>query len=112
MLMDEAEAKRRLEHDLNIAATSAPAAAQADARLSGYDIAGWNLPADATGAICMIFPAPDGGWRDDRRCHGHGIGLPSSSLSAAASCGPSLTSTAARLPWSAGSTTCCVMICQ
>ena len=62
MLLDEAEAKRRLERDLNIArdiqqrllpkcVPSAP----------GYDIAGCNLPADQTGGdIYDFFPLADG----------------------------------------------------
>jgi phosphoserine phosphatase len=62
MLLDEAEAKHRLERDLNIAREiQQRLLPKALPHIPGYDIAGWNLAADETGGDIYDFvPLSDG----------------------------------------------------
>lgn len=56
MLLDESEAKRRLERDLNIARDiQQRLLPKRVPNVPGYDIAGWNLPADQTGGDAYDF---------------------------------------------------------
>lgn len=77
VLLDESQAKQRLERDLQMARDIQQRLLPTEMpKVPGYDIAGWNLPADETGGdIFDFFPLPDG------RCGlmiadatGHGIG--------------------------------------
>ncbi len=77
ILLDEYAEKQRLQRDLAVARdiqqSLLPAAAPA---IDGYDIAGWNKPADETGGDCYDFvPLADDSWglmlAD---ATGHGIG--------------------------------------
>ncbi|MBN1491480.1 MAG: SpoIIE family protein phosphatase, partial [Phycisphaerae bacterium] len=77
MLLDEYREKCKLEHDLNVARviqqSLLPAAGP---QVPGYDIAGWNKPADETGGDCFDFwTMPDGGLAFlVADATGHGIG--------------------------------------
>jgi phosphoserine phosphatase len=77
MLMDEAAAKQRLERDLNIARDiqqrSLP---QRQLDLPGFDVAGWNKPADETGGDCYDFHMLEDGRLSVMIADatGHGIG--------------------------------------
>ena len=56
MLLDEAAVKQRLEHDLTIARDiQRRLLPKENPRLEGFDIAGWNQPADQTGGDCYDF---------------------------------------------------------
>jgi phosphoserine phosphatase RsbU/P len=77
MLMDEAAAKQRMERDLNIAREiQQQLLPQENPKLSGFDIAGWNRPAEQTGGDLYDFLPME----DDRLAFmiadatGHGIG--------------------------------------
>ncbi len=77
VLLDQAAAKQRMERDLNIARDiQRRLLPKSDPRLPGFDIAGWNLPADQTGGDCYDFHILPG----DRLgvlvadATGHGIG--------------------------------------
>lgn len=77
LLLEEYAAKRRIERDLNIARDIQQALLPARSpSLAGFDIAGWNKPADATGGDYFDFQV-----LDDSRVvitiadvTGHGIG--------------------------------------
>ncbi|MBI4580625.1 MAG: SpoIIE family protein phosphatase, partial [Planctomycetes bacterium] len=62
ILLDDAEAKRRLERDLNIAREIQQKLLPKQVpRTPGFDVAGWNRPADQTGGdIFDFFALPDG----------------------------------------------------
>lgn len=75
-LLDEAAEKQRLERDLNIARDiQQQLIPQQDPKVPGYDISGWNKPADQTGGDLYDFLV-----RDNRvgfmiaDATGHGIG--------------------------------------
>ena len=77
MLLDEAAEKQKLERDLNIARTiQQNLLPERNPAIQGFDIAGWNRPADQTGGDCYDFFSV----RDDRLAilvadaTGHGIG--------------------------------------
>ncbi len=77
MLLDEAAVKQRLEHDLNIARDiQRQLLPKENPKVKGFDIAGWNQPADQTGGDCYDFREVD----DHRLAFmiadatGHGIG--------------------------------------
>jgi len=77
MLLDEAAEKQKLERDLNIARQiQQNLLPKRNPRLEGFDIAGWNLPADQTGGDCYDFYVLD----DNKLAvliadaTGHGIG--------------------------------------
>lgn len=56
MLLDEAAVKQRLEHDLNIARDiQQKLLPDRSPEIAGFDVAGWNLPADQTGGDCYDF---------------------------------------------------------
>ncbi len=56
ILLDESQAKQRLERDLNIAREiQQRLLPKRLLHIAGYDIAGWNLPADATGGDIYDF---------------------------------------------------------
>ena len=77
MLLEEYHAKCKLEHDLNIACEIQQSLLPAVApQVPGYDIAGWNKPADETGGDCFDFwTMPDGGLAFlVADATGHGIG--------------------------------------
>jgi len=58
MLLDEAAVKQRLEHDLNIARDIQQRLLPAEnPKIKGFDVAGWNQPADQTGGDCYDFRA-------------------------------------------------------
>lgn len=61
--MDELAHKQRLEHDLAVARDiQQRLLPKADPQVPGYDISGWNKPADSTGGDCYDFiPLEDGG---------------------------------------------------
>ncbi|MFH0983481.1 MAG: GAF domain-containing SpoIIE family protein phosphatase [Planctomycetota bacterium] len=62
MLLEEFAVKQRLEHDLAIAREiQSSLLPQHDPCVEGYDIAGWNQPADETGGDCYDYvPLPGG----------------------------------------------------
>lgn len=62
ILLDAAAEKERLEHDLNIARhIQTQMLPKAQPEVAGFDIAGWNQPADQTGGDCYSFlPLPGG----------------------------------------------------
>ena len=62
MLLDERAVKLRLERDLAVARDIQRALLpQRDPDLAGYDVAGWNKPADETGGDCYDYvPLSDG----------------------------------------------------
>ena len=62
ILLDAAARKERLEHDLGIARRiQTQLLPDSDPRVPGFDIAGWNQPADETGGDCYGFlPLHDG----------------------------------------------------
>lgn len=62
MLLDEFAQKQRLEHDLQVAREiQSSLLPESDPPADGYDISGWNRPADETGGDCYDFmPLPDG----------------------------------------------------
>ncbi len=56
MLLDEAAIKERLERDLNIARSiQQQLLPKKNPAITGYDVAGWNRPADSTGGDCYDF---------------------------------------------------------
>ena len=76
-LLDEAAEKQKLERDLNIAREiQQRLLPDAPPRLEGFEVAGWNKPADQTGGDCYDYYA----LADDRLgvmiadATGHGIG--------------------------------------
>jgi sigma-B regulation protein RsbU (phosphoserine phosphatase) len=77
MLLDEYAEKQQLERDLDIARDIQQSLLPASAPgIDGYDLAGWNRPADQTGGDCYDFvPLAGGRWglmlAD---ATGHGIG--------------------------------------
>lgn len=62
MLLDEFAEKQRLVHDLTIAREiQSSLLPKHDPEVEGYDIAGWNQPADETGGDCYDYvPLPEG----------------------------------------------------
>lgn len=59
-LLDEFAEKQKIERDLNIAHTIQQGLLPAKApEVAGYDIAGWNRPAEATGGDFYSFLPPD-----------------------------------------------------
>jgi len=62
MLLDEFAEKQRLVHDLEVAREIQSSLLPTDDPVvTGYDIAGWNRPADETGGDCYDYvPMPDG----------------------------------------------------
>ncbi len=62
VLMDAAAEKDRLEHDLSIARQiQMQLLPETNPEVAGFDVAGWNKPADATGGDCYGFlPLGDG----------------------------------------------------
>jgi phosphoserine phosphatase len=77
MLLDEYAEKQRLAHDLAIAREIQRSLLPTEDRsIAGYDIAGWNRPADETGGDCFDYVTLS----DDRigmlvaDATGHGIG--------------------------------------
>lgn len=77
MLLDEAEEKNRLCRDLSLARDiQQHLLPRSNPRLPGFDVAGWNRPADQTGGDCYDFHPID----EDRLAvmiadaTGHGIG--------------------------------------
>lgn len=77
MLLDEAATKRRLEHDLNVARDiQRRLLPKENPRLDGFDITGWNQPADQTGGDCYDFRQLDNGRLSFMIADamGHGIG--------------------------------------
>lgn len=76
MLLDEAAAKQRLERDLNIARDiQQQLLPKDDPRLQGFDLSGWNKPADQTGGDLFDFLQREG-WVSFMIADatGHGIG--------------------------------------
>jgi phosphoserine phosphatase len=56
MLLDEYAEKQRIQEDLNIArAIQQGLLPKRPPQVSGYDVAGWNRPADETGGDCYDF---------------------------------------------------------
>lgn len=56
LLLDESIERQRLEHDLDVARQiQQHFLPSANPHLAGYDIAGWNRPADHTGGDCYGF---------------------------------------------------------
>ncbi|HSW46177.1 MAG TPA: GAF domain-containing SpoIIE family protein phosphatase [Phycisphaerae bacterium] len=56
MLMDTAAEKERLEHDLSIARQiQMQLLPETNPEVAGFDVAGWNKPADQTGGDCYGF---------------------------------------------------------
>ncbi|MBN1344235.1 MAG: SpoIIE family protein phosphatase [Phycisphaerae bacterium] len=61
MLLDEYAEKRKLEHDLDVARTIQQELIPSEPpRVTGFDIAGWNKPADRTGGDAFDFMRLDG----------------------------------------------------
>ena len=62
MLLDVAAAKQRMERDLNIAREiQQNTLPKAMPKVSGYEVGGWNLPADQTGGDCFdLYELPGG----------------------------------------------------
>ena len=77
MLLDEYAEKQRLQRDLAVARDIQQSLLpKSDPHVAGYDVAGWNKPADETGGDCYDFlELSDGRWglllAD---AAGHGIG--------------------------------------
>ncbi|MCP4594629.1 MAG: SpoIIE family protein phosphatase [bacterium] len=63
MLLDEYAEKQRLQRDLEVAREiQSSLLPKRDPVVTGYDIAGWNRPADETGGDCFDYvPLPGGG---------------------------------------------------
>ena len=78
MLLDEYVQKQRIQADLNTAHRIQQGLMPRQApRVVGYDVAGWNQPADETGGDFFDFqPLSNGGAGGDagRRVTGHGVG--------------------------------------
>lgn len=77
LLLEHYAEKQRMERDLDIARDIQKALLpQEDAQVEGFDIAGWNKPADKTGGDCYDFlPLPDGALAVTiADATGHGIG--------------------------------------
>src|SRR5439155_2452087 len=77
LLLEHYAEKQRIERDLNIARDIQQGLLpKADAKLSGFDIAGWNKPADETGGDCYDYlPLADGSLAITiADATGHGIG--------------------------------------
>lgn len=76
LLLDEAAVKRRLERDLDIAREiQQQMLPKSDPQVHGYDIAGWNKPADQTGGDAYSFlTMPEGLGFTIADATGHGIG--------------------------------------
>lgn len=77
LLLDHYAEKQRIERDLNIARDIQQGLLpDADAKLVGFDIAGWNKPADQTGGDCYDYlPLSDGSLAVTiADATGHGIG--------------------------------------
>jgi len=61
-LLQEQKEKQRMESELNLAREiQMGLLPKENPRISGYDIAGWNRPADQTGGDCYDFLLPDNG---------------------------------------------------
>ncbi|HUW81615.1 MAG TPA: GAF domain-containing SpoIIE family protein phosphatase [Phycisphaerae bacterium] len=76
-LIEQYAEKQRMEHDLSIACSiQQECLPSSDPQISGYDIAGWNRPADETGGDYYDFlPLSDGGLEFAvADATGHGIG--------------------------------------
>lgn len=77
LLLEHYAEKQRIERDLNIARKIQKGLLpQEDAHVEGFDIAGWNKPADETGGDCYDFlMLPDGSLAITiADATGHGIG--------------------------------------
>ena len=77
LLLEHYAEKQRIERDLNIARDIQQGLLpKADAELAGFDIAGWNKPADETGGDCYDYlPLNDGSLAITiADATGHGIG--------------------------------------
>ena len=77
LLLEHYAEKQRIERDLNIARDIQQGLLpKADAQLAGFDIAGWNKPADETGGDCYDYlPLADGSLAVTiADATGHGIG--------------------------------------
>ena len=77
LLLDEHQVKQKLEHDLEIARRIQQELLPSEAPdVSGFEIAGWNRPADQTGGDCYDFyPLADGRLAITiADATGHGIG--------------------------------------
>ena len=62
ILLDTAAEKERLEHDLNVARQiQMEMLPKQKPAVKGFDVAGWNRPADQTGGDCYGFLPLDGG---------------------------------------------------
>jgi len=76
-LIEQYAEKQRMEHDLSIASSiQQECLPSSDPQIDGYDIAGWNKPADETGGDCYDFlPLSDGSLAFAvADATGHGIG--------------------------------------
>jgi len=76
-LLDEFATKQRMEYDLNVARDIQQALLpKSNPQIPGFDVAGWNKPADATGGDCFDFmPLKDGSLAVTiADATGHGIG--------------------------------------
>jgi phosphoserine phosphatase len=77
MLLDQYAEKQKLEHDLDIARhIQQELLPDHPPEVSGFDIAGWNKPADRTGGDAFDYMAVDGGRQaiTIADATGHGIG--------------------------------------
>lgn len=77
MLLEEYATKQRIQEDLNIARRIQQGLLPEKApEIAGYDIAGWNKPADETGGDCYDFlDLQNGSWAVTvADATGHGIG--------------------------------------
>ncbi|HUU84240.1 MAG TPA: GAF domain-containing SpoIIE family protein phosphatase [Phycisphaerae bacterium] len=77
MLLEQYAEKQRLERDLAVAREIQQSLLpQANPQVAGYDIAGWNKPADETGGDCYDFVELEGGRLGLMLADatGHGIG--------------------------------------
>jgi len=77
ILLDHFAQKQRLEADLSVARDiQRELIPKEPPQIAGYDIAGWNKPADETGGDCFdYFPLPDGSLAMTiADATGHGIG--------------------------------------
>lgn len=77
LLLEHYAEKQRIERDLSIArGIQQGLLPQEDAKVAGFDIAGWNKPADETGGDCYdYFAVPDGSLAlTIADATGHGIG--------------------------------------
>lgn len=61
-LLEQYAEKQRIQRDLNIAREIQQGLLpKEDAKVAGFDVAGWNKPADETGGDCFAYMSLDGG---------------------------------------------------